>query len=132
MKHKSPLSYKISTIIIPFLVLLLFMLRNFIIKMATFLPPCPFYNTFHLYCPACGNTRSVTALLHGNLLQAIHFNISPLIFGFFIILAYTELATYSFGRRIRLLPQTLSFYLIIIILLSIYLILRNFIPFLSL
>jgi hypothetical protein len=40
------------------------------------LPPCPFRVMTHLPCPGCGMTRSVAALLHGNL--ALSFRYHPL------------------------------------------------------
>lgn len=30
------------------------------------LPPCPFHALTHLYCPGCGTTRALHALLHGH------------------------------------------------------------------
>ena len=32
-----------------------------------FFPSCPFYESFHLYCPGCGSTRATYCLLHGDL-----------------------------------------------------------------
>jgi 1-acyl-sn-glycerol-3-phosphate acyltransferase len=37
-------------------------------------PRCPIYTYFHLLCPGCGTTRALAALLHGNLLEALHLN----------------------------------------------------------
>lgn len=39
-----------------------------------YFPPCFFYTVTHFYCPGCGNTRTVLALLHGHPLQALHNN----------------------------------------------------------
>ena len=36
--------------------------------------PCGFAQTTHLPCPGCGSTRSVQALLHGDVLGAIRMN----------------------------------------------------------
>jgi Protein of unknown function (DUF2752) len=39
------------------------------------LPPCPFHWLTGLYCPGCGATRALHALLHGNLEKAFSMNI---------------------------------------------------------
>ncbi|MEI6044722.1 MAG: DUF2752 domain-containing protein [Chloroflexota bacterium] len=36
---------------------------------------CPFYTLTGCYCPACGATRAVHQLLHGQVLEAMHLNI---------------------------------------------------------
>lgn len=132
MINRSLKPYKAATILIPVVVILLYIVRAFFIRLAQALPPCPVYSIFHLYCPACGNTRCVKALFRGDLLMAIHYNISPVIVGIFIILAYIEFASFSFGKHIQILPRRISFYLILIVLLMFYLIIRNFIPYFAL
>lgn len=38
------------------------------------LPPCPVYALTGLYCPGCGSTRCLHALLHGDLPLAVAMN----------------------------------------------------------
>jgi hypothetical protein len=38
------------------------------------LPPCPFHALTGLYCPGCGSTRALHALLHADFAQAMAMN----------------------------------------------------------
>ncbi len=40
----------------------------------SFYPVCPVYRYLHLYCPGCGSTRALAALLHGRVIDAMHYN----------------------------------------------------------
>jgi hypothetical protein len=44
-------------------------------RYTTFFPHCPFHTLTGLYCPGCGSQRAISSLLHGDILQAISFNI---------------------------------------------------------
>ncbi len=122
---------KVLTIIIPFIFLILYALKDTLFSLLALLPPCFLYSHFHLYCPACGNTRSVSALLRGEFLEALSYNIVPFIVLVIVFAGYIELATYSFGTHRRILPRRLSVYILLIMLVFLYLLLRNFIPSLS-
>lgn len=37
-------------------------------------PPCPTYAWLGMYCPGCGSTRALSALLHGHLAAAWSYN----------------------------------------------------------
>jgi hypothetical protein len=50
-------------------------------KPGSWLPRCPFNWLTGLDCPACGSTRMVHALLHGDLVAAWHFNAVMLVAG---------------------------------------------------
>ena len=39
-----------------------------------YFPRCPSYWLFGVYCPGCGITRALHALLHGNVAQALAYN----------------------------------------------------------
>ncbi len=41
---------------------------------SSFYPRCPVFSWLHLYCPGCGGTRALAALLHGRMHEAMHWN----------------------------------------------------------
>ena len=123
---------KLLTVLLPMTAFLVIVFReSFLSLVLPYLPSCYFYNLFHIYCPSCGNTRSVISLLRGDVLSSLRYNIVPLILFLLILLSYVELASYSFGKQVRLLPRKLSFYLILIAILIFYWIFRNFVPYLT-
>jgi uncharacterized membrane protein YedE/YeeE len=55
-----------------------------------FYPQCPIFRLTHLYCPGCGATRALAALLHGRVVEALHYNallvlLLPFLLGYFAI-----------------------------------------------
>lgn len=38
-------------------------------------PACPFWSLTKLYCPGCGSQRGLSALLHGDLTDALRYNL---------------------------------------------------------
>jgi len=45
-----------------------------------FYPRCPIFFWLHIYCPGCGGTRAMAALLHGRLNEALHWNAMVVLF----------------------------------------------------
>jgi hypothetical protein len=39
-----------------------------------FYPQCPIFRYLHVYCPGCGATRALAALLHLRMAEALHYN----------------------------------------------------------
>ena len=39
-----------------------------------FYPQCPVFRYLHVYCPGCGATRALAALLHARIAEALHYN----------------------------------------------------------
>ncbi len=122
---------KIIAFTLPMAGILILLLREPIFSIIPYIPSCFLYQKLHLYCPACGNTRSISALLQGDVLTSIQYNITPVLILLLAVLAYTEFVATSFFKPIRLLPRKLWFYLILIALLLIYYIARNLSPVLA-
>lgn len=127
MKNKI-LWIKILLCIFPFIALgLVYLFKDALIYVGTTFPACPSTTFFDIYCPGCGNTRSVQHLLKGDIAGSLRFNIVP-IFGIVIgALAYLELISSVFGKHIKIIPRSRIFWTITIVVFSIYFITRNFV-----
>ena len=85
---------------------------------------CPFRKLLHLYCPGCGGTRMIISLIHLDFYQAFRWN--PLLFILIIcgiILCIINIILYIKKRPI--IKPSLKFWIFIIVLLIIYMVLRN-------
>lgn len=94
------------------------------------LPPCPFLALTGWFCPGCGSTRALHALLHGDLVQALAMN--PLLVIAMPLLGWMALNASGVnmpGRRL-LLPWAANPKLWLVVLLG-HAVLRNlpWIPF---
>ena len=57
------------------------LLHNFLKELfSDFSAPCYFRTHWKLYCPGCGGTRALFALMHGNLRQSLKYNPVTLLF----------------------------------------------------
>jgi hypothetical protein len=87
-----------ATAPLAFVSLLAVILRRFPPAEYSFYPRCPFHALFGILCPGCGATRALAALLHGNLLEALHLNIFATAL-FPIAFAYAAISYWRFVRR---------------------------------
>jgi hypothetical protein len=80
-------------------------------------PPCPFFKLTGLLCPGCGSQRSLSALLHGEVIEAMQFN--PLLVGSLPLLIHAVLVFLKTGgkERPRLLYHPLFAKLILMVVL---------------
>ena len=86
-------------------------------------PKCPFYSMVHLYCPGCGSQRALSALLHGDILEAMHDNVLMMLFlPFFMYDAFIQLR-YT-GMKMRLWYDPLFVKIVLGMVLSFW-VLRN-------
>ncbi|MBP5581311.1 MAG: DUF2752 domain-containing protein [Ruminococcus sp.] len=96
--------------------------------MKSFFPECSFHKLTGYWCTGCGNTRSVTALLHGHIWTAIRNNATIPFLSLLLCLLYAENMAAVFGKDIKLLPRKTWIWLVVIGVFFVYFIIRNFIP----
>jgi hypothetical protein len=122
------LRIKILSCVLPFIVIgLIYIFRVALYDLGTIFPSCPSYTLFDIYCPGCGNTRSVQHLLKGDVVGSLTYNIVP-IFGILVsVFTYLELITFVFGKHIKIIPRNRRFWAITLVGFSLYFIIRNFV-----
>lgn len=49
--------------------------------------PCGLVTFFHIYCPGCGGTRALFAMLHGHFIESLYYN-PAVVLGALLILYY--------------------------------------------
>lgn len=124
---------KIIFILIPIIVLILIIcLKKYVFYILPYFPKCQFNELFDLYCPACGNTRCILALLNGDILSALKYNLTPVIIIFLLFLLYIEKLFYVFNKPIQILTRNYLVWTFVIIFMMLYYILRNIIDFMNL
>lgn len=120
---------KILVIAIPIaLATALLLLKDSIVLWAQTFPDCPFRELTGLYCPGCGNTRSVLHLLDGDIIMSLRYNIVPIILILIFTMLYLEWISIAFSKHKVVLPRKTSFWIIFVSIIMAYLLLRNFIP----
>ena len=89
---------------------------------------CPILELFHLFCPGCGGTRMVISLLNLDFYQAFRYN--PLLFILLIIgFIYLIFMGIVYKKKKILVIPSIRIWISLIVILFIYMILRNLEPF---
>lgn len=122
----------VAAIALPVFTLLLFLSRDFFIRLSALFPECQFYSRTGLLCPACGNTRSIIAFLKGDIIESAGYNVTPILLFTFAALFYIETTAYALGMNLHVIPRKYGFLAAVMTALPLYYVLRNIIPFLTL
>lgn len=118
---------RIILLLLPLIALLaVLLLREKILYLLSFTPPCPFYSLFNLSCPSCGNTRAIMALLRFDIIGSLRYNITPLLLLICAIILYIELAAWCFGKRIKIITRNIYVLYVLLFVAYFYFLFRNF------
>ena len=112
----------------PLLSTMLFIAGRYFIRSDIPLPQCAVYRLTGFWCPGCGNTRCVKALLAGNILLAMRNNLLIPFLLFCLGVLYIENAFALAGKNVNLLPRNFVFWMCVIAFFTIYYVMRNFFP----
>lgn len=93
--------------------------------------PCFFNLLTGLWCPGCGGTRSLNALMNGDILKSLHYNSAVILILIILILLYIQQILKINGSSKKILLSGEKPVIIITIIMLLYYIIRNFIPFLK-
>ena len=128
---KYSIKEKILVILLPIItVTVLYFAAVFVANNFT-LPPCLTYEYFGIYRPGCGMTRSVLALINGDILLSLRNN-ALIIIGILLLVAlYLEFAFKVFGKRLWFPIHSNRFIICALIFVAVYSVLRNFLPFIA-
>lgn len=121
-------SNKIKALIFAFIVALLLILLYFKNpKQGGIFPPCPFLFLTGFYCPGCGTLRGIHALVHGQILRAVQYNILMVISIPFVIYLLLEKLGIEINGRLLIKRKLFSktFYKILLGVIILYWIFRN-------
>jgi hypothetical protein len=103
--------------------------RHFPPAGSRFYPRCPVFFWLHIYCPGCGGTRALAALLHGKLDEAMHWNAMVVLFlpfaAVFLALTYWRAMRTSTFLWPTIPNSLLQLFLVLI---AIFTVARNFAP----
>ena len=103
--------------------------RRFPPASSRFYPRCPVFFWLHIYCPGCGGTRALAALLHGKLNEALHWNAMVVLFlpfaAVFLALTYWRAMRASTFRWPSISNSLLQLSLVLI---AMFTVARNFAP----
>lgn len=111
----------------PIVCLGIFLSKDVWIGISRKFPKCAYHLFTGRYCPGCGNTRSVIALLHGDILGSIQNNIAPIIIALVLVLLYVELIFRLCGKEVKILPRKSIFWWIFGGCMLLYYVVRNFV-----
>jgi len=98
----------------------------------SFYPQCPTYALTNTYCPGCGTLRGINGTIHGNLTALFTYNIFAAIVTPFLLYHFLgAVVTALSGWQLPTVKMSGKEIMILAIAISLYWMLRNFIPFLA-
>lgn len=104
---------------------LFLLLKLYLDRIAVLHIPCILWFLTGLYCPGCGGTRSIRALLDGNLWLALRYNPGVPLVAVLGLLWYAEQLLALSGRQKKIIPRSRRFWVPLLGMLILFYLLRN-------
>ena len=128
MKQNSKLT-KIFVLLLTFIMLpVIYFIAEFLSHYTYLFPPCVSYTLLHFHCPGCGLTRSVLALLNGDIPLSIRQNFIPVLSIIVCAWLYVELICFVFNKKPPFTLLKTKYLWAFLIILLIYTVVRNIFP----
>lgn len=121
----------ITVLLIAFCFTVVILCKESVFRIGESFPECWIHKKTGFLCPACGNTRSVISMLKGNIIEAMGYNIFPVLLCVTGLVFYIELVARCFNRNIIIFPRSNKLVIILAIIVCGYFILRNIFPILT-
>lgn len=111
----------------PIILIIALIFKEQVFAMSAVLGKCIFHEVTGFYCTGCGNTRSVKALMRGDILLSVRNNPAIVFLTVALGLLYCEVALDVIGKRVKLLPRKAWLWWTVFALFIIFYIVRNFV-----
>ena len=115
-----------AAILFPCAAAMIYIFRDSVTEASHLLPECSIHKLTGLWCTGCGNTRSVNALLHGQLWRAVRYNPTIPFLGFMALLLYAETVIGIWNDRVKLFPRKKWLWWTVLGMFLVFFIVRNF------
>lgn len=119
------------SILIPCFCVSVYLFKDCFFSLLSLMPRCLFNSVTGYLCPACGNTRCLMSLLHGDLIAAAGYNVAPILLLIIGVMLYAELVSTAFGHHLKILPRNYKIWMILLFTAVVYFITRNVLPWVS-
>ena len=114
--------YKLKKISLISIIIIIFIIISLVLYNIGYI--CPIKNIFNIYCAGCGTTRMIISLLKLDFYQAFRYNPLMFILGI-VFLIYIIYVVIMYLRNKKIYIPNTKIFIAIIILMFLYMILRN-------
>lgn len=114
--------YKLNKISLILIIIILFIIASLVLYNIGYI--CPIKKVFNIYCAGCGTTRMIISLLKLDIYQAFRYNSLMFILGI-IFLIYIIYVVIMYLKNKKIYIPNYKVFIAIIILILLYMILRN-------
>ncbi len=116
----------IAAVLFPCAAAMVYIFMNSVTEAAHLFPECKIHKYTGLWCTGCGNTRSLTALLHGQLWRAVRCNPTIPFLVLAALLLYAETVIGIWNDKVKFFPRKKWLWWTVLGMFLVFFIVRNF------